>query len=433
MRDGETEESLRLRVAEEKELEEVTSNQISDLQKMLENNRAELQDVKNDFDLLNLSLKEKESQIQEVFVKNDAVTDKLKEAEERYLEAIRGAEEFQTIAETKSTALISAEKCSSDLEMKLQALITEKGDYEKVKERTKQTSASLLEKLKHFKALAESKTEEVITLESDCERVKEELRKCVDDSARREVEMKQKEAEVLAREAMFQSQSADTDTMKCLFSTLETAMKEKEEESNVIQKKLLQYEELMKEKEKENMILTTECKEMKVTMERRTLIFEKLKAERESLRKELHLKEEKLSDFRGKLEESASTVQKTEKSLSLAQEDLSALSLRYVQTLEEKTAALAAAAEEKAAAARCRNERDEMRSERDQGLDRGRVELTEAASAVEDRDARLSSYADHVEGLEKKLKGNEEVVTKLQSDVQDVVKELLQVRSSCPS
>ena len=100
--------------------------------------------------------------------------------------------------------------------------------------------------------------------------------------------------------------------------------------------------------------------------------------------------------------------------------------------MEEKTAALAAAAEEKAAAARCRNERDEMRSERDQGLDRGRVELTEAASEVEDRDARLSSYADHVEGLEKKLKGNEEVVTKLQSDVQDVVKELLQVRSSCP-
>ena len=55
--------------------------------------------------------------------------------------------------------------------------------------------------------------------------------------------------------------------------TVDSAMKEKEEESNVIQKKLLQYEELMKEKEKENMILTTECKEMKVTMERRTLIF----------------------------------------------------------------------------------------------------------------------------------------------------------------
>ena len=432
VKEGETEESLLLRVVQEKELREVASNQISELQKMLESKIMESQDSKKDFDLLTLNVKEKESQIEKILMDSSAMAAKLKETEEMCSEAVRRADELQAIAQTSCVALKSAEKCSSDLDLKLQSLITEKDEYEKVKERTKQTVATLLEKLKHFKALAESKTEEVITLESESQRMKEEFKKYTEDSARREVEMKQKDTEILSKEGMFQSQSADSDTLKCLLTSLETAMKEKEEESIILQNKLLEYTALMKEKENDNMKLTTECKEMKVAMERRTLIFEKLKAERESLKKELNLKEEQLSDLRGKLEESASTVQKNEKHLQLAQEDLSVLSLRYVQTLEEKTAAIAAAAEEKAIAARCRDERDEMRIERDKGLDKGRMELTEAVSAVEDRDARLSSYSDHVEGLEQKLKGNEEVVTKLQSDVQDIVKELLQVRSSYP-
>ena len=50
-------------------------------------------------------------------------------------------------------------------------------------------------------------------------------------------------------------------------------------------------------------------------------------------------------------------------------------------------------------------------------------------SALEDRDAQLSSYADHVETLEHRIRDGEGAVDKVKGDLKEALAEVLEVRA----
>ena len=427
--DVEAQESSHQRKIEEMERAAKEHIQAAVLQESLDSHLSELAGKEKDNINLTACLKEKDDRIEELMTIMTSDAETLRDTEVRCTEALVREELSQRAHEAASAKLQLAEESAVDLERRLKSLLDERDEYERVKEKTKQTVATVLEKLKHFKSLSEQKVEEALALGIEVERLKGELLKATENIVKIEEEIKQKEIEILRKEEVSNSQSTASGMMSKEFSALEMLVKEKEEQIAVFQADLKEHVALTVEKEEANLLLKEEMAEMKITMNRRTSIFEKLKAKTAGLNEAIREKDEQLNDLRAKLDESASIMEKNEKYLSLAQEDLSVLSLRYVQSQEEKTAAIATAAEEKAAALRHREEKEEMKKDMDREMDRGKELLGQAVSAVEDRDARLSSYADHVEGLDIKLRNEETLVAQLRSDVQNAVDELLQVTS----
>ena len=116
-----------------------------------------------------------------------------------------------------------------------------------------------------------------------------------------------------------------------------------------------------------------------------------------------------LHDLKGQLEVAEAKTIRAESETSIAVVDLTALSERYVQAQEARTVTDSTAAEHAAEAERAMND------------------LKEATSAIEDRDAQLSSYADHVEMLERSLKKEQSVVTHLQSEYENASADLQRV------
>ena len=121
-----------------------------------------------------------------------------------------------------------------------------------------------------------------------------------------------------------------------------------------------------------------------------------------------------LHSLKESMELAVEKANRAEEQTAVARQDLSALSTQYIRSQEDRTEARLSASEHIAS------------SEKHQ------EELRDALLALEGRDAQLSSYADHVDMVEKKLTEAEQAAACLQSDLQDAVRALTQVRLSTP-
>jgi chromosome segregation ATPase len=329
----------------------------------------------------------------------------LRSAEEGYEEAMRAQEAMVAERESLSMRLGEAEGKAAEVEALLAVMTGEKEESDKVKERTKATVATMLEKLKHFKAIADEKKAEVAELTAqlglakketealealltqtqervrvaeaaDSERAAESLKMAEDKERKNEHEMRRAEDEGLRRAQESSDRDAAAEALRQQLVSVQVAHEEGEGKLKVYEEMLAGYTNTIKEKADEV----------------------------DELKRYLH-------ELKIQLEGAVSRAEKAEGDVSIAQKDLSELSERYVQSQEERTASSKIAAEQSSEA---------LNAQKD---------LKEAILALEGRDAQLFSYADHVAFLEKKLTQEGGAVGGLQHDLQDTVQELQKVQS----
>ena len=293
-------------------------------------------------------------------------------------------------------------------------MASEREEQEKFKERTKGSVATMLEKLKHFKSIADEKSAEVSVLSAAME------------SGNVEIATAHSKIEVLNEEVIaLQVQLKNSE--KIMLEAQDKAIRLESETAGMMRmaqegdaKSEAERQRLHEEKQKESTLrdsdlegLRSELVSAQRSMEERegrikvfeetlssytTLIAEKGE-EIDELKRYLH-------DLKGQLEVAEAKTIRAESETSIAVVDLTALSERYVQAQEARTVTDSTAAEHAAEAVRAVND------------------LKEATSAIEDRDAQLSSYADHVEMLERSLKKEHSSVAQLQSEYENVSAEL---------
>ena len=327
-------------------------------------------------------------------------------------------EKARVLAETiEGTGKHREEALSSkveELQTQLAVMASEREEQEKFKERTKGSVATMLEKLKHFKSIADEKSAEVSVLSAAME------------SGNVEIATAHSKIEVLNEEVIaLQVQLKNSE--KIMLEAQDKAIRLESETAGMMRmaqegdaKSEAERQRLHEEKQKESTLrdsdlegLRSELVSAQRSMEERegrikvfeetlssytTLIAEKGE-EIDELKRYLH-------DLKGQLEVAEAKTIRAESETSIAVVDLTALSERYVQAQEARTVTDSTAAEHAAEAVRAVND------------------LKEATSAIEDRDAQLSSYADHVEMLERSLKKEHSSVAQLQSEYENVSAEL---------
>ena len=327
-------------------------------------------------------------------------------------------EKARLLAETiEGTGKHREEALSSkveELQTQLAVMASEREEQEKFKERTKGSVATMLEKLKHFKSIADEKSAEVSVLSAAME------------SGNVEIATAHSKIEVLNEEVIaLQVQLKNSE--KIMLEAQDKAIRLESETAGMMRmaqegdaKSEAERQRLHEEKQKESTLrdsdlegLRSELVSAQRSMEERegrikvfeetlssytTLIAEKGE-EIDELKRYLH-------DLKGQLEVAEAKTIRAESETSIAVVDLTALSERYVQAQEARTVTDSTAAEHAAEAVRAVND------------------LKEATSAIEDRDAQLSSYADHVEMLERSLKKEHSSVAQLQSEYENVSAEL---------
>ena len=288
------------------------------------------------------------------------------------------------------------------MEALLAVMAGEKEESEKVRERTKATVATMLEKLKQFKATADEKKMEVTELTAqlglakketealealltqtqdrvrlaETERAAVSLKTAEDKASKKELEMRRAEDEGVRRVQESSDRDAAAEAVRQQLISVKVANEESEGKLKVYEEMLAGYTNTIKEKAEEV----------------------------DELKRYLH-------ELKIQLEGAVSRAEKAESEVSLALKDLTELSERYVQSQEERTASNKIAAEQTT---------DALNAQRD---------LKEAILALEGRDAQLFSYADHVAFLEKKLIQEGGAIGGLQHDLQAIGQELQKVQS----
>ena len=291
-----------------------------------------------------------------------------------------------------------------ELHAQVAVMVGEKEEQEKFKERTKASVATMLEKLKHFKVIADEKTEEVTTL------------KTAKESGRQDMCTAQSKIETLNTEvAALQAHLKDSE--KSLLEAQEKADRLESETAGMMRiaqegdaKSEAERQRLSEEKQQESSLRASDLEGLKSELAQAQRLMEeregRIKVFEETLSSYTGLIAEKgeeidelkryLHDLKSQLESAEAKTIRAESETSIAVIDLTALSERYVQAQEARTLVDRTATEHAAAA------------------ERALEDLKEATSAIEDRDAQLSSYADHVEMLERTLKKEQSAVTHLQ-------------------
>ena len=327
-------------------------------------------------------------------------------------------EKARVLAETiEGTGKHREEALSSkveELQTQLAVMASEREEQEKFKERTKGSVATMLEKLKHFKSIADEKSAEVSVLSAAMESGNVEIATAHSkiEVLNEEVialQVQLKNSEKIMLEAQDKAIRLESDTAGMMRMAQEGDAKSEAERQRLHEEK--QKESTLRDSDLEG--LRSELVSAQRSMEERegrikvfeetlssytTLIAEKGE-EIDELKRYLH-------DLKGQLEVAEAKTIRAESETSIAVVDLTALSERYVQAQEARTVTDSTAAEHAAEAVRAVND------------------LKEATSAIEDRDAQLSSYADHVEMLERSLKKEHSSVAQLQSEYENVSAEL---------
>ena len=376
--------------------------------------------------LLETTTKFKE-EIEHLQAEEKHLQDKVSSAVKGLAVAQKSAAEFKELYDKAKPALAEAEKKVAESETvkkkivqnnekfkskieeltaQVAVMVSEKEEQEKFKERTKASVSTMLEKLKHFKTAADQKTEEVTTLTAamecgrqDMSTAQSKLEALNDEVTALQAQLKDSEKALL--EAQEKADRLESETAGTMRTAQEDDAKsvaerqrldeEKQQESSLsasdlegLRGELAQAQRLMEERE-------GRIKVFEETLSSYTGLIAEKGEEIDELKRYLH-------DLKAQVESAEAKTIRAESETSIAVVDLTALSERYVQAQEARTLVDRTAAEHAAAAERA--------------LD----DLKEATSAIEDRDAQLSSYGDHVEMLERTLKKEQSAVTHLQSD-----------------
>ena len=371
---------------------------------------------------------EADSEKDEVLQFNDKLKRRLEELQTQLAVMVSEREEHEAakekarvLAETiEGTGKHREEALSSkveELQTQLAVMVSEREEQEKFKERTKGSVATMLEKLKHFKSTADEKTAEVSLLTAEMESGKVEVTTAFSkiEALNEEVialQVQLKNSEKIVLEAQDKAMRLESETAGMMRMAQEGDAKSEAERQRLHEEK--QQESTLRDSDLEG--LRSELVSAQRSMEERegrikvfeetlstytTLIAEKGE-EIDELKRYLH-------DLKGQLEVAEAKIIRAESETAIAVVDLTALSERYVQAQEARTVTDSTAAEHAAEAERAMND------------------LKEATSAIEDRDAQLSSYADHVEMLERSLKKEQSAVTHLQSEYENVSADLQRV------
>ena len=406
--------------AEEKKLQD----KVSGAEKGLTVSQKAAADITELYDKTKPALVEAEKKLAEtetvkkkIVQNNEKFKSKIEELHAQVAVMVREKEEHEAAREkarvqaeaAEGTGKHREEALSSkveELHAQVAVMLGEKEEQEKFKERTKASVATMLEKLKHFKVIADEKTEEVTTLKAamefgrqDMSTAHSKIEALSSEVAALQVQLK--DSEKTLSEAQEKADRLESETAGMMRIAQEGDAKseaerqrltvEKQEESSLresdlggLRSELAQAQRLMEERE-------GRIKVFEETLSSYTGLIAEKGEEIDELKRYLH-------DLKAQLESAEAKTIRAESETSIAVVDLTALSERYVQAQEARTLVDRAAAEHAAAA------------------ERALEDLKEATSAIEDRDAQLSSYADHVEMLERTLKKKQSAVTHLQSD-----------------